>query len=230
MNDPVLEISGLIKDYPTRSGKSVAAMRGIDLTLRPGEFVALRGPSGCGKTTLLLCAGALMRPDGGMVRIAGHDPNRMSASARSAFRAAHVGFVFQSFHLIPYLSVLDNVMLCALARQPNPDLEPQARKLLDKFGLADRLRHRPSELSIGEQQRVALVRAVAGGANLILADEPTGNLDSENGRILLDHLTEFTESGGAVLMVTHDPAASAHAGQCWHMLDGRLLTTAPTES
>ncbi|MCX6874419.1 MAG: ABC transporter ATP-binding protein [Verrucomicrobia bacterium] len=223
MTDELLHISGLEKRYPTRWGGEVVALRGIGLTIRRGDFVALRGPSGCGKTTLLLCAGTLLRPECGQVLLQGRDPYALSAAARSAFRAAKVGFVFQNFHLVPYLSVLDNVMLCGLAGAPRATLETQARKLLEKLGLSHRLRHRPSELSIGEQQRVALVRALAGGAMLILADEPTGNLDAANGRILLDHLAEFARAGGAVLMVTHEPAASDHAFTRLDMQDGRLL-------
>ena len=222
MTEELLHLSAVEKRYPTRWGEAVSALRGIDLTLRRGDFIALRGPSGCGKTTLLLCAGALLRPDRGEVLIHGRNPYALPAAARSAFRAAHVGFVFQNFHLVPYLSVLDNVMLCGLAGASRPGLETQARKLLDRLGLSNRLRHRPAELSIGEQQRVALVRAIAGGAKLILADEPTGNLDADNGRILLDHLAEFATAGGAVLMVTHEPAASTHAFQRLDMLDGRL--------
>lgn len=223
MADVVLQISGLEKRYPVKWGEPVAALRGVDLSLHRGEFVALRGPSGCGKTTLLHCAGALLRPDGGEVLIEGLNPYALPSSRRSAFRAAKIGFVFQDFHLVSYLSVLDNVLLCGLAGGPRTDLEAKAREMLGKFGLGHRLRHRPAELSIGEQQRVALVRAMAGGAKLLLADEPTGNLDAENGRILLDHLTEFADGGGAVLMVTHDPAASDHAATRRDMKNGRLL-------
>ena len=222
MTEQLLHLSAVEKRYPTRWGEAVSALRGIDLTIRRGDFIALRGPSGCGKTTLLLCAGALLRPDHGEILIHGRDPYALSAAARSAFRAAQVGFVFQNFHLVPYLSVLDNVMLCGLAGASRAGLETQARSLLDNLGLSSRLRHRPAELSIGEQQRVAVVRALAGGAKLILADEPTGNLDADNGRILLDHLAEFATAGGAVLMVTHEPAASTHAFQRLDMLDGRL--------
>lgn len=222
MTEAVLRISGLEKRYRTPWGEPVIALRGVGLNLRGGDFVALRGPSGGGKTTLLLCAGALLRPDGGEVLIGGCDPYALSAAARSAFRAAQVGFVFQNFHLVPYLSVLDNVLLGALAGGQRADLEPRARQLLEKFQLDHRLRHRPAELSIGEQQRVALVRAMAGGARLILADEPTGNLDAANGRILLNHLTDFAASGGAVLMVTHDPAASERASQRWDLQNGSL--------
>ena len=222
MTDVLLQLSALEMSYPTRWGEAVRALRGLDLTLRRGDFVALRGPSGCGKTTLLLCAGALLRPVAGAVSIAGRDPYALSAAARSAFRAAHVGFVFQNFHLVPYLSVLENVMLCGLAGAVRPALDRQAAILLDKLGLSHRLRHRPSELSTGDQQRVALARALAGGAKLILADEPTGNLDADNGRILLDHLAGFARDGGAVLMVTHEPAASAHAFTRLDLHDGRL--------
>jgi putative ABC transport system ATP-binding protein len=223
MTDDLLQISGLEKCYPTRWGEEVPALRGIDLTIRRGDFVALRGPSGCGKTTMLLCAGALLRPSAGVILIDGCDPYALSAPGRSAFRAANVGFVFQNFHLVPYLTVLENVMLCGLAGAPRAGLDAHARSLLDELGLARRLRHRPSELSIGEQQRVALVRAIAGGAKLILADEPTGNLDADNGRILLDHLARFAGNGGAVLMVTHEQAASDRAFTRLDMRDGRLL-------
>ena len=230
MTEELLNISGLEKGYPTRWGDTVMALRGIDLTLRRGDFIALRGSSGCGKTTLLLCAGGLQRPDRGTVLIHGRNPYDLSSPERSAFRAAHIGFVFQNFHLVPYLSVLDNVMLCGLAGAPRADLETRARNLLEKFRLSNRLRHRPSELSIGEQQRVALVRAVAGGAKLILADEPTGNLDAANGTILLEHLTQFARDGGAVLMVTHEQSASDHAFQRLDMQDGRLSMAAHAEA
>jgi len=222
MTENLLQISSLEKHYPAQGGKVVPVLRGLALTLRPGAFVALRGPSGCGKTTLLLCAGALLRPAAGTVLIDGCDPYALSAAARSAFRAAHVGFVFQNFHLVPYLSVLDNILLCGLAAAPQPALATRAIDMLDKLGLSHRLRHRPAELSTGEQQRVALVRALAGGANLILADEPTGNLDAANSRILLDTLADFASQGGAVLMVTHEPAASDRAFTRLDMRDGYL--------
>lgn len=222
MSEAMLQLAGVEKRYLARAGGQVAALRGIDLTLRRGDFLALHGPSGCGKTTLLLCAGALLRPDAGQVSIGGRDPYALSPAARAALRAAQVGFVFQDFHLVPYLSALDNVMLCALAGVPRDGLEARARRMLEKFGLAGRLGHRPAELSVGEQQRVALVRAVAGGASLLLADEPTGNLDPANGAVLLGYLREFAAGGGAVLMVTHDPAAGAHANRRRDMRDGRL--------
>jgi ABC-type lipoprotein export system ATPase subunit len=224
MNELLLKITGLEKRYPTRWGGPVAALRGVDLKLCAGDFVALRGVSGCGKTTLLLCAGTLLRPDGGEVLIDGHNPYDRSAADRSAFRAANIGFVFQNFHLVPYLSVLDNVLLVALAGGRSAALEQWARELLDQFQLGHRLRHRPAELSIGEQQRVALARAVASGARLILADEPTGNLDAKNSQIMLEQLAVLAAGGAAVLMVTHDPAASDRAHRCLDMRDGRLCT------
>ena len=222
MTENILPISSLQKHFPARTGKDIPVLRKLSLTLRPGDFVALRGPSGCGKTTLLLCAGALSRPTAGSVLIDNCDPYALSPTARSAFRATHVGFVFQNFHLIPYLSVLDNIILCGLTAAPKPALTTRALGMLDKLGLSHRLRHRPAELSTGEQQRVALVRALAGGAKLILADEPTGNLDPANSRILLDTLADIANQGGAVLMVTHEPAACDRALTRLDMLDGCL--------
>ncbi len=205
----MLEIQNLKKTYRTSRG-TVDAVDNISLTVGPEEFVAVVGPSGCGKTTLLLVAGGLLHPDGGTVRVDGVDPYQLGANERAKFRAKNVGFVFQQFHLIPYLSVLDNVLASGLAA-PVADAKRKATALLERFGLSHRLTHVPGELSTGEKQRVALARALLHKPPLVLADEPTGNLDEDNGRRVLNHLAEYASEGGAVLLVTHDARAAEYA-------------------
>ncbi|MCY3019233.1 MAG: ABC transporter ATP-binding protein [Planctomycetota bacterium] len=211
----VLEIEGLTKRYvpPARTAAGpITVLDGLSLTVAAGEFVAVQGPSGCGKSTLLLLAGGLLRPDGGAVRIEGHDPYAMSPEARARFRAAHTGFVFQQFHLVPYLSVLDNVLCPALALR-TPDARRRAEELIEHFGLAHRKDHEPAKLSTGERQRTALARALLNKPKLLLADEPTGNLDADNGAAVLGYLAEFAKAGGAVLLVTHDPRVATYASR-----------------
>jgi putative ABC transport system ATP-binding protein len=222
MTDSLIHIKGLTKSYPSKGAGEVLAVQNVDLELNKGDFVALKGPSGCGKTTLLLAAGALLSPNSGEVLINGQNPYKLSQPERSAFRAQNLGFVFQSFHLIPYLTVLENVMLCELAGS-GKDIKTCVTELLEKFGLTKRLKHLPSELSVGEQQRVALARAVCSGASIILADEPTGNLDTENGKRVLEYLADFAKNGGAVLMVTHDHNAGDYAFRHVDMVDGKIV-------
>jgi len=198
----VLKIDNLGKTYRRRR-RSVTALSAINLELRPGELRFVHGPSGSGKSTLLLCAGGLLQPDTGTVKINGQDLYAMGAEQRAALRARHIGFVFQQFHLIPYLNVIENVMTLALAGSA-VDLRKRAEELIERFGLADRRKHPPAELSIGERQRVALARALVGKPQLLLADEPTGNLDTANGDLAMNCLREFAEAGGAVMLVTHD--------------------------
>jgi len=221
---PALDVAAVSKSYTTTDGV-VRAVDEVSLTLEAGEFVALHGPSGCGKSTLLLMAGGLLSPDSGKLTIAGDDPYVLGAEARGALRAQRVGFVFQQFHLIPFLDVLDNVLVGELAGGGrSEELADRARELLDTFQLGHRLRHVPSKLSIGEQQRVALARAFLRSPRLILADEPTGNLDAENAAIILDHLGNFAAAGeGAVLMVTHDDRARAAAGRSVELRDGKIV-------
>jgi len=188
----------------------VTALAGVSLRVTAGEFVAVRGPSGCGKTTLLLSAGGLLRPDAGRVVVDGHDVYALSAERRARFRAATIGVVVQQFHLVPYLSVLDNVLSAALAL-PLVDARNRAKQLLERFGLAHRGHHVPAELSTGERQRTALARALLHRPKLLLADEPTGNLDADNGRLVLAALADHAKAGGAVLLVTHDSQAASHA-------------------
>src|SRR5262245_26228798 len=188
----------------------VVALADFSLDLGAGEFVAVRGPSGSGKTTLLLVAGGLLRPDAGQVLLDGQNVYDMPREARARFRATCLGFVFQQFHLVPYLSVLDNVLTPTLAHAL-PGAGERARELLERFGLADRARHVPSELSTGERQRTALARALLHRPRLLLADEPTGNLDDVSGEIVLSCLADFAKAGGAVLLVTHDARAAQYA-------------------
>ncbi len=202
----MLEIENLSKIYPTPKG-NITALADLSLTVQEGEFVAVYGPSGCGKTSLLLMAGGLLHPSNGSVLIEGQNLYSLSAEARAKFRAQRIGFVFQQFHLIPYLNVLDNVLASTLS-VPVPEANDRAEDLLKQFGLSHRVQHVPAELSTGERQRTALARALLHNPKLLLADEPTGNLDEENGKIVLGYLADFARLGGAVLLVTHDPQAA----------------------
>jgi ABC-type lipoprotein export system ATPase subunit len=205
----LLEVRSLSKSF-RGPGETVCALADFSLTVAAGEFVAVQGPSGCGKTTLLLAAGGLLQPDRGQVVVAGTDLYALPEEERARIRAAAIGFVFQQFHLVPYLSVLDNVRAPALARQ-TPDARQRAEQLIEQFGLGHRLHHVPAELSTGERQRTALARALLNRPKLLLADEPTGNLDRESGRAVLGHLADFAQAGGAVLLATHDPRAAEYA-------------------
>ena len=216
----MLRATGLSKTY-RMPGKEVRALDGVSLEVAAGELVAVEGPSGCGKTTLLLVAGALLRPDAGQVTVNGQDPYALAPEARARFRAAGIGFVFQQFHLLPYLSVLDNILAPTLAGDL-PDARRRAEELADHFGLAERRGHVPSELSTGERQRVALARAVLPRPHILLADEPTGNLDEASGRAVLGHLAEYAAAGAAVLLVTHDPRAAGYAHRVIRVEAGRL--------
>lgn len=216
----ILELRDIAKTYRGPSGP-VQALAGVSLDIASGEFVAVQGPSGCGKSTLLLAAGGLLRPDAGRVSIGGQDPYALSPDARAAFRAAHVGFVFQQFHLVPYLSVIDNVLTPSLALK-RPGAPERAARLIAQFGMSDRRHHVPEQLSVGECQRTALARALLNGPQLLLADEPTGNLDLENARVVLDALAGFARAGGAVLLITHDPEAASRADRVLSLAAGRL--------
>ncbi len=196
----MLEIRELSKRYPSPAGRAsgpVIALEAVSLSLAPGEFVGVWGPSGSGKTTLLLAAGGLMTPTSGTVAFQDQDVYGMSPRSRARWRAQCVGFVFQQFHLIPYLSVLDNVLTPALAR-PLPNARCRAEELLEQFGLAARASHVPAALSTGEQQRTALARALLPAPRLLLCDEPTGNLDVASARIVLECLAAFSRGRGRV--------------------------------
>jgi len=170
----------------------------------------VQGPSGCGKSTLLLTAGGMLQPDSGKVLIDGEDLYAQTAEQRALFRAANFGFVFQQFHLVPYLTVRENILSPALAKSL-PSATERVRELLEMLGLTHRADHVPAKLSTGERQRTALARALLHRPRFLFADEPTGNLDNDNGQIVLNHLSAFVKNGGAVLLVTHDNRAAASA-------------------
>lgn len=217
----LLQLESLSKSYRGPEG-IVNAVNEVSLSVGGGEFVAVHGPSGCGKTTLLLAAGALLRPTQGRVLLNGQDPYALSPGLRAQLRAVNVGFVFQQFHLVPYLDVLDNILAPTLALGANGNAPARAIELAERFGLAERLHHVPGALSTGERQRVALARALFNQPKLLLADEPTGNLDEPNGQRVLGCLAEFARNGGAVLLVTHEPRAGDHASRILRMAGGKL--------
>ena len=203
-------------------GQTVCALDQVSFRVAAGEFATVRGPSGCGKSTLLLVAGGLLHPGAGTVRVAGIDPYALSAARRAAFRAETVGFVFQQFHLLPYLTVFDNVLAPTVARKL-PGARDKANRLLERFGLVERATHLPGELSTGEKQRTVHARALLGDPKVLLADEPTGNLDEENGELVLQALADFAAGGGCVLMVTHDSQAATKASRTLRLRAGRLV-------
>jgi ABC-type lipoprotein export system ATPase subunit len=220
--NPVLQLKGVGKTYH-RGGKQFDVLVDVDLTLDAGEFVVVTGPSGAGKSTLLHIAGALDAPDTGTVVAAGQDVWSMSAGARAAFRRRNLGFVFQFFNLVPMLTALENVSLpLVLDGMPARSADARAGELLERVGLGDRARHRPAELSGGQMQRVAVARALVARPSIILADEPTGNLDSHSSTEVLDLLRSLSgEGGAAVVMVTHDQAAAGYGSRELHLVDGR---------
>lgn len=183
----------------------------------------IMGPSGCGKTTLLLMAGCLLKPTSGQIILNGLDPNNLDKEKVDRLRSETIGFVFQQFHLIPYLSVRNNVLspLLAIKEPAYPD---RADELISKFGLENRAGHLPRELSTGEKQRTALARAFLNKPELILADEPTGNLDEENAAIIYSYLKQYVSEGGSVLLVSHDSKACDYATRILNMRNGRIFT------
>ena len=206
----ILTLQAISKTYRPPGRSTVDALQEVGLSLAAGSFKVVCGHSGSGKSTLLLSAGGLQKPDSGSVRVKDTDIYGLSAEKRARFRADTIGFVFQQFHLIPYLNILENVMAPALAIATDASkTEPRAREMIDWLGLTHRLDHPPSELSIGERQRVALARALLNEPALLLADEPTGNLDEQNREIVISHLRDFAARGGAVLMATHDTRIEA---------------------
>ena len=213
-----IQINGLTKGYREK-GTPIPVLTDISISFEAGLTHALVGPSGCGKSTLLMLCGGLIRPDAGTVRIDGKELLSMNGGGRARAQADLVGFVYQQFHLIPYLNIEQNIMASCLAR-PVPDAKQRCQELLERLGLEHRRGHIPGKLSSGEQQRVALARALMNRPKVLIADEPTGNLDSENADHLLNLLREFSDAGGLVLMATHDSAVAARADCTYSFANG----------
>lgn len=220
----LIEFDHVSKIFATRRGE-VRALGELSLTIDAGQYVAIRGPSGCGKSTLLSLVGGLALPTTGRVVVGGLEMSRASSSERARYRASHMGFVFQVFHLLPFLTVLDNVLLAA-ARPGQADTMAHAESLVERFGLRPRSHHRPAQLSIGERQRVAMARALLNRPQILLADEPTGNLDPDNATIVMDQIDQFHQQGGTVLLVTHEQLAATRAQTTIYLNQGQLVPTA----
>jgi putative ABC transport system ATP-binding protein len=220
---PIIDVMALSREY--RMGASIIqALRGVDLSIGAGEFVALMGPSGCGKSTLLHLLGCLDVPSAGSYFLEGQEVSKMSARERAILRGRRIGFVFQNFFLLPNLSSLENVALPLLYQRDAHQARQRAAEVLEKLGLTDRARHRPMELSGGERQRVAIARALVNQPAILLADEPTGNLDSATGAEMMAMLVEQWQNGVSILLVTHDSQVAAYAQRVIHMRDGRILS------
>ena len=223
MSEVVLSAQGVCKSYHL-GGRELAVLQGVNLDLQQGEFVALQGASGSGKSTLLQLLGGLDRPSSGSILFNG-SPLRLQTPSQSAqFRGQHVGFVFQAYHLLPDLDAMENVMLPAqVQRLSQPIIENRARDLLDKVGLNKRMSHKPSELSGGEQQRVAIARALMNEPEIVLADEPTGNLDTTTELEIIELLRELQSDRRLTLMVaTHDETVAKAAQRVVHLKDGQV--------
>lgn len=216
----MIEFSQVTKEF-SAAGAVVRAVDNVTLSIPRGEFVAIRGPSGCGKSTLLSLAGGLDWPTAGQIRVADCDLAAIPNGQRARFRAEKIGFVFQTFHLLPYLNVVENVLVAGLPGQAAAARQ-RAGELLERFGLGHRLRHRADQLSVGERQRVAIARALLNRPEVLLADEPTGNLDPDSARATLETLREFQQQGGTVLLVTHDDTAAGFAHTVVRMKAGRI--------
>ena len=220
----MIEMHGLTKAYRT-SDIETTALDNINLEINAGEFIAIMGPSGCGKSTLLNIMGMLDSPDSGSYSFLGEDVAGFGENKLADIRKHNIGFIFQSFNLVDELTVAENVMLPLLYQKvPAKERYERVQTVLERVGIAHRAGHRPQQLSGGQQQRVAVARAVVNNPKLILADEPTGNLDTTNGEEVLELLNQLNGDGTTIVMVTHDPGHADHAGRIVNMLDGRVLS------
>lgn len=225
----MLILDQVVKHYPVGGGEVVKALDGVSMTIARGELVALYGPSGSGKTTLLDVVAALLAPDAGTVMVDGRDIVSLSSREAQRYRRIELGYISQSLELTPGLRAVDNAALKLLGTRANPrEAREQVAPMLHRLGLTDRLRHFPDELSAGQRQRVLIARALSTNPRLVLADEPTGNLDSQRSQEVLQLLTDTcAEQGVAMLLVTHDPDAAAFATRVHALRDGRLALDAP---
>src|SRR5499426_307878 len=219
----LIEIEGLTKVFYTDEIET-HALSGVHLTIRKGDYVAISGPSGCGKSTLLSILGLLDSPSAGKYHLNGQPVESLDFGARARIRNREIGFIFQSFNLIGDLTVYENVELPLTYRgMSSAERKKRVNAALEKVGMAHRAKHLPSQLSGGQQQRVAVARAVVGDPLILLADEPTGNLDSTNGEAVMDLLRELHRGGATICMVTHDPRFARHADRSIHLFDGRVV-------
>ena len=223
--DTVIRIEDLTKVYRTEEVET-HALSGVSLSVTRGEYVAIMGPSGCGKTTLMSILGLLDTPSGGQYDLAGKPAANLDAGERARFRNLNIGFVFQSFNLIGDLNVYENVELPLVYRGgiSRSERQSKAATALENVGMSHRMRHYPAQLSGGQQQRVAIARALVGEPAMLLADEPTGNLDSANGEIIMELLAALNAKGATIVMVTHDPRYAAHAKRVVRLFDGQVVS------
>jgi lipoprotein-releasing system ATP-binding protein len=224
MSDPVLSLRGLERSYPS-GGRTLEVLKGVDLDVYPGELVGLIGPSGSGKSSLLHAAGLLEKPNAGLIAIDGRNCAKLNETARTRLRLNQIGFVYQFHHLLPEFSALDNVALPQrIAGKTKAQARARAKALLDQLGLGERLSHQPAQLSGGEQQRVAFARALANEPLIVMADEPTGNLDPATSTAVFDNLHQICRSHGvAALIATHNMELARHMDRVFRMVDGRLV-------
>jgi putative ABC transport system ATP-binding protein len=224
MAEQIIEIEQLTKVFYTDEIET-HALSGVHLQIERGEYVAMSGPSGCGKSTLLSIIGLLDTPTAGRYQLNGKEVANLDFADRSRIRNQEIGFIFQSFNLIGDLSVAENVELPLTYRTGMPAAERKKRvqESLERVNMAHRMRHYPAQLSGGQQQRVAVARALAGSPSILLADEPTGNLDSKNGEAVMKLLKELHDEGATICMVTHDPRFAAHAERQIHLFDGKVV-------
>jgi putative ABC transport system ATP-binding protein len=226
MSEPVIKLEAVQKVFYTDEVET-HALDNINIDIRKGEYVAIAGPSGCGKSTLLSIIGLLDTPSDGTYVLNGKPVTALSLSQRARVRNREVGFIFQSFNLIGDLTVYENVELPLTYRgMKPPERKQRVTQALERVGMAHRAKHLPSQLSGGQQQRVAVARAVCGEPSILLADEPTGNLDSKNGEAVMELLADLHRSGATVCMVTHDDRYAAHAKRTIHLFDGRVVEEA----
>ncbi|MBN1311306.1 MAG: ABC transporter ATP-binding protein [Anaerolineae bacterium] len=224
MSQPFARMTGLFKTYDMGAAK-IRALNGVDLDIEAGSLSVIMGPSGSGKSTLLHLLGGLDRPSNGQIEVGAQALDKMDENALALYRRKTVGFIFQSFNLLPSMTAVDNVALpMRFARIPRRQRYEQALKLLERVGLADRAYHRPTQLSGGQQQRVAVARSLANDPKLILADEPTGNLDLSSGASIMRLLADLHRSGRTVVVVTHDARMTHFATQTVHLIDGQVVT------
>jgi putative ABC transport system ATP-binding protein len=230
--EALIKMEGIKKIFYTDEVET-HALSDIHLEIRPGEYIAIAGPSGCGKTTLLSILGLLDTPTDGSYVLSGEPVGKLSAADRARIRNRQIGFIFQAFNLIGDLTVYENVELPLTYRgMSSSERKTRVQNALERVGMSHRMKHYPSQLSGGQQQRVAVARAVAGDPVILLADEPTGNLDSTNGEAVMELLRELHRGGATICMVTHDPRYARHADRSIHLFDGRVVeeTTPGMES